>query len=148
MREIKRDIYNGCFLRFEKFLLSLCSVPINLELLGNLLHDFKFEFSTRMPHRKLINQLQNNHKSHQTSCHCLSKSDMMNELSPLTIRFTPQVGRSSVAADTKSLPYFFSKMSFRSPSSGISEHLGAANIKLAMPSFRSTGHSLKEKTPN
>jgi hypothetical protein len=66
----------------------------------------------------------------------------MNDL--VTIRLTPQLGRKSVAADTKSFPYFFAKMSLRSPSSGISEHLGAAKIKLAIPSLRSTGHCLKE----
>ena len=60
----------------------------------------------------------------------------------ITMRFTPQLGRRSVAADTKSFPYFFSKTSLIATSSGISEHLGAAKIKLAMPSFRSAGHSL------
>jgi hypothetical protein len=42
------------------------------------------------------------------------------------------------------LPYFFSKMSRIRLSSGSSEHLGAANIKLQMPSFKSAGHSLKK----
>lgn len=60
------------------------------------------------------------------------------------MRFTPQSGRRSVAADTKSLPYFFSKMSRMANNSGISEHLGAANIKLEIPSFKSAGHSLEE----
>jgi hypothetical protein len=31
------------------------------------------------------------------------------------------------------------------PSSGSSEHLGAANIKLQMPSFKSAGHSLNKR---
>lgn len=65
----------------------------------------------------------------------------------LTMRFTPQLGLRSVAADTKSLPYFFSKISLIATSSGISEHLGAAKIKLAIPSFRSAGHSLKQIEP-
>lgn len=61
----------------------------------------------------------------------------------VTMRFTPQLGRTSVAADTNSFPYFFSKIFLIATSSGISEHLGAANIKLAIPSFRSAGHSLE-----
>ena len=65
-------------------------------------------------------------------------------LTSLTMRFTPQLGRKSVAADTKSFPYFFSKLSRIANSSGISEHLGAANIKLDIPSFRSAGQSLEE----
>ena len=60
----------------------------------------------------------------------------------LTKRFTPLLGRRSVAADTKSFPYFFSKIFLSATNSGISEHLGDANIKLAIPSFRSAGHSL------
>ena len=64
-------------------------------------------------------------------------------MTSLTKRFTPQLGRKSVAADTKSFPYFFSKVSRIANSSGISEHLGAANIKLDIPSFRSAGHSLE-----
>lgn len=60
------------------------------------------------------------------------------------MRFTPQLGRKSVAADTKSFPYFFSNVSRSLNSSGISEHLGAANIKLDIPSFRSAGHSLEK----
>lgn len=59
------------------------------------------------------------------------------------MRFTPLLGRKSVAADTKSLPYFFSNIFLIATSSGISEHLGAANIKLAIPSLRSAGHSLE-----
>ena len=59
------------------------------------------------------------------------------------MRFTPQLGRRSVAADTKSFPYFFSKMSRIANSSGISAHLGAAKIKLDIPSFKSCGHSLQ-----
>lgn len=62
-----------------------------------------------------------------------------------TVRFTPDSGRKSVAADTKSLPYFFSKTSRSRKSSGISEHLGAANIKLEIPSFRSGGQFLHEE---
>lgn len=62
----------------------------------------------------------------------------------LTWRFTPQLGLRSTAADTKSFPYFLSKIFLSATSSGISEHLGAANIKLAIPSFKSAGHSLKQ----
>lgn len=64
------------------------------------------------------------------------------------MRFTPQSGRRSVAADTKSFPYFFSKISRIAVSSGISEHRGAENIKLDIPSLRSGGHSLKKMEPN
>ena len=70
--------------------------------------------------------------------------DMINERKAVvTMRFTPQLGRRSVAADTKSFPYFFSKTFRSDKSSGISEHLGDANIKLAIPSFRSAGQSLE-----
>lgn len=62
----------------------------------------------------------------------------------ITVRFTPALGRRSVAAETKSLPYFFSKMSLIPINSGISEHLGAAKIKLDIPSFKSAGHCLQQ----
>lgn len=60
----------------------------------------------------------------------------------LTMPFTPQSGLRSLAAVTKSLPYFLSKKFLTVISSGISQHLGAAKIKLAIPSFKSAGHSL------
>lgn len=47
-----------------------------------------------------------------------------------------------MAVETKSFPYFFSKTSRIANNSGISEHRGAANIKLDIPSFRSAGHTL------
>jgi hypothetical protein len=69
----------------------------------------------------------------------------VDESSKLTRLLTAASGRKSTAAETKSLPYFFSKMSRMRPSSGSSEHLGAANIKLQIPSFKSAGHSLNKK---
>lgn len=63
----------------------------------------------------------------------------------LTRLLTQASGRRSTAAETKSLPYFFSKRSRIRPSSGSSEHLGAAKIKLQIPSFKSAGHSLKKR---
>jgi hypothetical protein len=62
----------------------------------------------------------------------------------LTRLLTAASGGRSTAAETKSLPYFFSKMSRILLSSGRSEHLGAANLKLQMTSFKSVGHSLKK----
>lgn len=62
----------------------------------------------------------------------------------VTSRFTPQLGLRSVAAETKSFPYFFSNIFLSAESSGISEHLGAAKIKLATPSFKSAGHCLQQ----
>lgn len=58
-------------------------------------------------------------------------------------RFTPQSGRNSTAAETNSFPYFDTICFFTSMSSGMSEHLGVANITLAIASFKSMGQCLK-----
>lgn len=61
-----------------------------------------------------------------------------------TKRLTPQSGRSSTAADTKSFPYFEVNILRTSMSSGISAHLGDANITLQIASFKSIGQFLEK----
>jgi hypothetical protein len=61
----------------------------------------------------------------------------------LAKRFTPQLGRTSIAAEANSFPYFDVICFFTSASSGMSEHLGVANITLATASFKSMGQFLK-----
>lgn len=58
------------------------------------------------------------------------------------MRFTPLSGRNSRAAEANSFPYFAVKFFRASTSSGMSEHLGAANITLVIASFRSIGQVL------
>lgn len=60
----------------------------------------------------------------------------------LTILLTPQSGRSSRADVTNSFPYFATNCLRTSVSSGISAHLGDANITLDIASFRSMGQFL------
>ena len=60
----------------------------------------------------------------------------------LTIRPTPQLGRSSRAAEVNSFPYFAVKCLETSLSSGISSHLADANMTLEIASFKSMGQFL------
>lgn len=60
------------------------------------------------------------------------------------MRPTPQSGRNSVAAELNSFPYLAVKCLRISVSSGISAHLGDANITLAIASFRSMGQFLEK----
>jgi len=63
----------------------------------------------------------------------------------LAKRFTPQSGRNSTAAETNSRPYLAIICFFTTTSSGISEHLGDANITLEIASFKSMGQFLEGK---
>lgn len=60
----------------------------------------------------------------------------------LTVRLTPESGRSSDIVIVNSFPYFAVNKFFICNKSGKSEHLGAAKIMLAMASRISDGHSL------
>ena len=62
----------------------------------------------------------------------------------LTMRPTPQSGRNSTAAEINSFPYLAVKCLRTSMSSGMSAHLGDANITLATASFRSMGQFLEK----
>lgn len=66
------------------------------------------------------------------------------QVQKLAIRFTPQSGRNSIAAETNSFPYLDVICFFTSTSSGMSEHLGDANITLETASFKSMGQFLKK----
>lgn len=63
----------------------------------------------------------------------------------LAKRFTPESGRNSTAAETNSFPYLAIICFRTSMSSGMSEHLGDANITLEIASFKSMGHFLKKE---
>lgn len=65
--------------------------------------------------------------------------------SQLTVRLTPESGRSSDAAMTNSFPYFVANKFFTCNKSGTSEHLGEAKIMLAIASLSSIGHSLSDE---
>lgn len=65
-----------------------------------------------------------------------------------TIQLTPQSGRSSIALEINSFPYFAVKCFRISKSSGMSAHLGDANIKLAISSFKSIGQFLSKYKKN
>lgn len=65
-----------------------------------------------------------------------------NNMCKLTMRLTPLSGRSSMAAEVNSFPYFTVKCFRISRSSGMSAHLGDANITLATASFKSIGQFL------
>lgn len=60
------------------------------------------------------------------------------------MRLTPQSGRSSTAAEINSFPYLDVKCFLISMSSGMSPHLGEANITLETASFRSIGQFLEK----
>lgn len=60
----------------------------------------------------------------------------------LTVRLTPESGRSSDAADTNSFPYFAVNKFLICNKSGTSEHLWEAKIMLDIASRNSGGHSL------
>lgn len=61
----------------------------------------------------------------------------------LTVRLTPESGRSSDTAATNCFPYFVANKFFKCNKSGTSEHLGAENIMLAIASRSSVGQSLR-----
>lgn len=75
----------------------------------------------------------------------LQKYHNWNVLEYLTVRLTPESGRSSETAKTNSFPYFEVNKFLICNKSGTSEHLGAANIMLATASRSSVGHSLWPK---
>lgn len=61
----------------------------------------------------------------------------------LTVRLTLVSGRSSETAEINSFPYFAVNKFLTCKRSGKSEHLGAANIMLAIASCNSEGHCLQ-----
>lgn len=67
---------------------------------------------------------------------------VLTESLSISMRFTQQLGRRSVAAAIKSFSYFLNLSRIANISGRISEHLGVAKIKLNIPSFKSAGHSL------
>ncbi len=79
--------------------------------------------------------------SSYNSCSCRNIT-LAKGTSELTVRLTPESGRSSDTAMTNSLPYFAVNKFLICNKSGRSEHLGAANIMLAIASRNSEGHSL------